>query len=506
MKGTFSLYEQTKVANKELIIIYKPNVSTLEYSYKVYKDNKVYSELTVKNNKMSSIHLGESGTYKIEINGIDKNKKTFKETSGIYNIDIDKPVMAVQDNIFIMEKLKKGDTLKMADLKGYLTVIDKQDGDLFNKTTCDFTNIDFSKQGLYNLKCSVKDNANNYTEATFKFNITKSNSTAINTVQSLLIIFLAIVIALLIRYMKVLNIEKKIANYSIDSINNKKISPYRRFKDVYNMMIEKLSKILSRSTFVKDLAVKYDKYQPLYRDLYKDSIQFISFKVILSLIFILITLVSKTIQLKILNFYEILIPLAFGFILPDIVYLIKYKWYRNKIENDLLQAIIVMNNAFKSGRSIIQAIDLVTHELDGPISEEFKKMSLELNFGLSIETVFSRFSERIKLEEVTYLTATLTILNKTGGNIIKVFSSIEKTMFNKKRLNLEMQSLIGSSKIVIWILSLAPIMFILLISFISPTYFEPLFTSNLGYILTIIMIFIYIIYIYVIRKIMKVRM
>lgn len=60
---------------------------------------------------------------------------------------------------------------------------------------------------------------------------------------------------------------------------------------------------------------------------------------------------------------------------------------------------------------------------------------MEINVGLSIDIVFKRFAERIKLEEATYLTAALTILNKTGGNIIKVFSSIEKTLFNKKNLN-----------------------------------------------------------------------
>ena len=37
---------------------------------------------------------------------------------------------------------------------------------------------------------------------------------------------------------------------------------------------------------------------------------------------------------------------------------------RSQIENDLLQAIIIMNNAFKSGRSITQAIELVTKELE----------------------------------------------------------------------------------------------------------------------------------------------
>ena len=68
-----------------------------------------------------------------------------------------------------------------------------------------------------------------------------------------------------------------------------------------------------------------------------------------------------------------LIPFFIGFIAPDLIYRYRYKIYRDTLENDLLQAIIVMNNAFKSGRSITQAIELVSHELDGPIKEEFRK-------------------------------------------------------------------------------------------------------------------------------------
>ena len=81
----------------------------------------------------------------------------------------------------------------------------------------------------------------------------------------------------------------------------------------------------------------------------------------------------------------------------------------------------------------MQAIEIVAKELKGPISQEFKKMHLEISYGLSLDVVFERFSKRIESEEVSYITSSLSILNKTGGNIIKVFSSIEKMLFNKRK-------------------------------------------------------------------------
>ena len=165
-----------------------------------------------------------------------------------------------------------------------------------------------------------------------------------------------------------------------------------------------------------------------------------------------------------------------------------------------------MNNAFKSGRSITQAVELVSQELDGPIAMEFSKIYMELNFGLEIDVVFDRFSKRVHLEEITYLTASLSVLSKTGGNIIKVFSSIEQNLFNKKKLKLELASLTGTSKIIVTALYLVPALFILFVSLVSPGYFEPFYTTELGFIFMGIIAILYIVYIFCVNKIMKVRM
>ena len=273
-------------------------------------------------------------------------------------------------------------------------------------------------------------------------------------------------------------LEKRISPYSISPIKDSSLSLMDNILSFYKRIVAKISKIITPSVFVQKYSKRYDKYVGLLDGIHNNSIDFLSSKIFISFIFLLIAIFSKTIQYKTLSIYEICIPMILGFFILDIIYFSKYKIYRSHVENDLLQAIIIMNNAFKSGRSITQAIELVTYELKGPVAEQFKKMNLELSFGLDIETVFKRFADRIKLEEVTYLTASLTILNKTGGNIIKVFSSIEKSLFNKKKLKLELSSLTGSSKIIVNVLFLIPIFFILVIQILDPTYFVPFYTEN----------------------------
>ena len=105
----------------------------------------------------------------------------------------------------------------------------------------------------------------------------------------------------------------------------------------------------------------------------------------------------------------------------------------------MLRAIIIMNNAFKSGKSTIQAVEIASKKLAKPISSEFKRMHQEMKYGLSVDVVFDRFAKRINLEEAEYLSSSLTILNRTGGNIVAVFNSIEKTLFDKMKLKEEQE-------------------------------------------------------------------
>ena len=171
----------------------------------------------------------------------------------------------------------------------------------------------------------------------------------------------------------------------------------------------------------------------------------------------------------------------------------------------MLEAITIMNNSFKAGMSIVQAVDMVSKELVGPISIEFKKISMELAFGIDVEVAFKRFSNRVKIDEALYLTSSLSVLNKTGGNIIKVFDSIEKAMFSRKKLQDEMKALTSSSKLIMYVLIIVPPLFVVFVSFLNPSYFVPLISNAIGFILILIMIIIYIAYIIVVKHVMKVK-
>ncbi|MDD2435219.1 MAG: type II secretion system F family protein [Bacilli bacterium] len=488
------------LTNQDIFVVYTPNSSISNYRYRLYKDNNIINEKNITSNQKSTIVLDETGLYHLEIVTHDIYGRQEIYKSKTYHLDKTPPVIEVkQDKL----EIKLGSSF---DLYDNIVVTDNVDGNINNKVTSNYKQLKPYETGVKKLIYTVSDEAGNMTTKTVDLHIVDNYSSTLIYIQMLIIVALIGVVVFLLKYRRTLKLERRISPFSVLTLKDNSISLFDGLTNYYYKMIYKLSNILKKSAFITKYSKRYNKYVSIIDSGHKTGYDFIASKFITSFIFLLIAIFSKAIQFQVLYVYEIFLPLLIGFFLPDLLYWIKYRLYQNKIENDLLQAIIVMNNAFKSGRSIIQAIDLVSVELDGAIADEFKKMSLELSLGLELEVVFNRFAERIQVEEVSYLTASLSILNKTGGNIVNIFFSIEKSLFNRKQLKLELASLTGSSKLLVYVLFLVPILFVIFVGVINPFYFLPFFTTTIGLVLLVGMLVYYIIYIIVIQKIMKVRM
>ena len=483
----FDIYEQIQYVNHNITINYNPeNYSS--YKLTIYKDNEIYSELTKEG--PATITLTESGSYTISV---FDGEKTIN--SGIYNIDKEMPILELKKDYI---EIRLGDNI---NIREYTSATDGKT-DISNKIT--YSDYDLKTTGIKRLNISVSDEAGNTVNKTMVINVLKKEP-SIFILQTIFIIILSIIVIGILLYNKSVKLERHISRFSISPLKETGISLFDKISMIIHSTISRINKVLYKSEFLKKYSKKYKKYVSINNEINKTSMDFISTKFLCSFISVIIALFSKTMQLKVFRIYDIYLPLLFGFFIPDLIYYFKYKAHKIKMENDLLQAIIIMNNAFKSGRSIVQAIDLVAHELDGTMAKEFKKMYLELSFGLGLDVVFTRFYERIKIEEVAYLTASLTILNRSGGNIVEVFSSIEKSLFNKKKLRLELQSLTSGSRIIVRVLMIVPLAFILLISFVNPSYFIPLFSSDLGYLIMFMILILYIMYIILVRKLLKVK-
>ena len=299
-------------------------------------------------------------------------------------------------------------------------------------------------------------------------------------------------------------LDKRLKKFTITN-NNETNSFFDLISNSFFKWRSMFSNKLKKSKSLVNYSKKYDKFIDKNKPGSHDSMDYVSTKFILSFIAIIILIITDFIQNNHLTIIQIFVAFCLGFFSLDIFLFSRKKYVKYLMENDLLKTITIMNNSFKSGRSIYETIHIVTNEIDGPLKEEFALMERDLNYGLEIETVFERFNKRVNLKEVGYITTSLTILNKTGGNIVSVFSSIEKTVFSNKKLQDELRNLSAASKALYRILVVIPFVFVLIIYLLDPTYFMPFFSETLGIIILSLIIILYLTYIIIIKRIIKLK-
>ena len=491
MNGNFDIQSIDKPVNKDINITFTPSLNVTSYTYQIYKDNVLINTKNINSNISEKITLKETGIYKIivQINLLNNQKENIQ--SGEYIIDKEKPVITLSQDKIITKPI---------DNKNIISC--KAEDNYEYKIEDNLNSLNLKKPGNYKYQCIVTDEAGNISAKTADIYV-ESYSTSIYLIQIICLIILFFLIYRIIKLGKVVKLEERLEPYTIKPLRNDHLSTSEKLKEIYKQFLNLFTSKLKKSSFAKKYAEKLEKYTAVTQT-HKTGYDILSGKIIIACLFTIMAIIIKAFQFKLLSSSETLGIFVLGFFVLDIYLFAKYKLFRLNLESDFIAAITIMNNSFKSGRSIIQAIEIVGDELKGTIGKEFKRMNLELLYGLDISQVFKRFSERVKLEEATYLTASLTILNKTGGDIIKVFSSIERSMFDKRKLRLELKSLTSGSRLIVYILLGIPFFFVLVISLINPGYFSPFITTDIGRILLIFMIIYYIIFVVVVRKIMKV--
>ncbi len=306
----------------------------------------------------------------------------------------------------------------------------------------------------------------------------------------LILILLAIIIYVL-KLSKTLKLNNRIDKYTINNKNNTlSIGDY--FYNLYLKFKNIIYNIIKNNNYIINKSNKYN-----------NGLDIISTKICIS-IFTTIIYIIYSLYNKNFNIFILIIITITSYYIYNIILNINEKRRKKLIEEDLLRAIVIMNNAFKSGYNITQAVDMVVNDLTGPISEEFNKISNDLKYGLEIKDVFDRFYERVKIQDIKYITSTLALLNITGGNLVGVFTNIENSFTNNKRLKDELNSMTASSKLVYYVLLIMPLLLISILLMISPDYFKPLLSNLVGYLIILLIIILYISYIIIIKKILKV--
>jgi tight adherence protein B len=173
--------------------------------------------------------------------------------------------------------------------------------------------------------------------------------------------------------------------------------------------------------------------------------------------------------------------------------------------NQLGDTITLLSNALKAGHSFAQALASVSKNGSPPISEEFGRATREIALGISVDDALNHMVMRNKSEDFDLLVTAVQIQRVVGGNLAEILDTIAYTIRERVRIQGEIRTITAQARISGLIITLLPFGLAGVLSVISPSYFGPMLTENIGHIMLGIGVFSIIIGAAAIQKIVKIE-
>src|SRR3989442_3032726 len=194
-----------------------------------------------------------------------------------------------------------------------------------------------------------------------------------------------------------------------------------------------------------------------------------------------------------------------GYLIPG--FYVKYRVGQRlrKFNGQLGDTLTLLSNALKAGYSFAQAIDTVAKNAVPSIGDEFGRAVREMNLGGSPDEALSNITKRIASADFDLVATAYSIHRTVGGNLAEILDNIAYTIRERVRIKGEIQTLTAQARASGSIITALPILLAVFMFFVTPTYFQPMFSSIIGWILIAIGAFMIFIGNLIIRRIVAIE-
>ncbi len=153
---------------------------------------------------------------------------------------------------------------------------------------------------------------------------------------------------------------------------------------------------------------------------------------------------------------------------------------RKAFVNQLGDCLATVANAMRAGFSFLQAMELISKEMEPPISEEFARAMREINLGNRMEKVLEEMDVRVGSPDYSLVVTAVLIQRQVGGNLAQILDTISNTINERIRMRHEVIALTAQGRASGWILALLPVGLAAVLSVINPEYLRPLIEEPIG--------------------------
>ena len=183
------------------------------------------------------------------------------------------------------------------------------------------------------------------------------------------------------------------------------------------------------------------------------------------------------------------VGLYFSLKMPGMMLTILKRRRGEKINGQLMDALILLSNSLKSGMDIVQGFDMVSHDLRPPISEEFALVIKNYQLGTPFERALEGMEERVESRLLSYMVKAIVLQRQVGGNLTKIFERIVENIREESKLEDKLQAMTAQQRIQALVVGIMPWVMVGVMFVFQPDTMINFYTKPVGIIVLFFCIF-----------------
>ena len=151
-----------------------------------------------------------------------------------------------------------------------------------------------------------------------------------------------------------------------------------------------------------------------------------------------------------------------------------------RINNQLMDSLILLSNSLRSGMDIVQGFEMVSKDMLPPIADEFGLVVKNYQLGTPFEKALDGLTERVDSRMLSYIVKAIIIQRQVGGNLTVIFARLVENIREESKLEEKLQAMTAQQKIQSIVVSIMPFVMMLVMFIFNPSQMISFYTSPVG--------------------------
>ena len=181
----------------------------------------------------------------------------------------------------------------------------------------------------------------------------------------------------------------------------------------------------------------------------------------------------------------VILGLVIGLFAPTLVLRFLARRRAGKFESQLPDSLLLVATSLSTGFSLQQALDAVARDAPEPTAKELSRALAEARIGADVADALERVGARMSSLNMEWASMAIRIQRQVGGNLAETLRTTAATLREREALRRQVRALSAEGRLSAYILIALPIFLFLYLLKVNYGYIQLLWTTPLGWFMTI---------------------